>query len=144
MIPQTLSLKQILVPIDFSKLALKALHFAVPLAIQHGSKITLVHVSELPKLTPGVQYIGIDAKETARLERQLTEVATSALPGDMAFDVVVKCGAGADSIVAVAKEISADLIVLTTHGYTGLKHVLMGSTAEQVIRRAPCPVLVVR
>ena len=53
-------------------------------------------------------------------------------------------GAGFDSITSVARERGVDLIVITTHGYTGFKHVLMGSTAERVVRHAPCPVLVVR
>jgi nucleotide-binding universal stress UspA family protein len=144
MIPQTLSLKQILVPIDFSKIASKALQYAVPLAIEHGSCITLVHVSELPKLTPGIEYIGISSAETARLEQQLAELAEASLPRDVAFKTVVKCGNGPESIIAAARDMGADMIILTTHGYTGLKHVLMGSTAEQVVRRAPCSVLVVR
>jgi nucleotide-binding universal stress UspA family protein len=56
----------------------------------------------------------------------------------------LQLGSGYDTIVSVAKARGVDLIVITTHGYTGLKHVLMGSTAEQVVRHAPCPVLVVR
>src|SRR4051794_20538027 len=63
MVPVVLKLKDILVPIDFSKTATKALHYAVPLAMQFGARITLIHVVELPRLTPGIEYIGIDAVE---------------------------------------------------------------------------------
>jgi len=144
MVPLVITLKEILVPIDFSRTALQALNYAVPLAKQFGARITLVHVVELPRLTPGIEYIGIDASESRLLEKKLKEVARRALPPGVNFDVVVQLGSGYDTIVSVARERKVDLIVITTHGYTGLKHVLMGSTAEQVVRHAPCPVLVVR
>ena len=144
MVPLVLKLKEILVPIDFSKTAVRALHYAVPLARQFGAKVTLVHVVELPRLTPGIEYIGIDAIETRRLKAKLKELAKRAFPPDVATAVLVEPGSGYDTIVSVAKKRSVDLIVITTRGYTGLKHVLMGSTAEQVVRHAPCPVLVVR
>jgi nucleotide-binding universal stress UspA family protein len=144
MVPLVMTLKEILVPIDFSKTALQALNYAVPLAKQFGAKITLVHVVELPRLTPGIEYIGIDASESSLLEKRLKEIARRALPPGVNSDIVVQLGSGYDTIVSVAKARGVDLIVITTHGYTGLKHVLMGSTAEQVVRHAPCPVLVVR
>ena len=74
----------------------------------------------------------------------MKDLAARILPPDVHASTLVEVGVGFDSITSVAKDRSADLIVITTHGYTGLKHVLMGSTAERVVRHAKCAVLVVR
>jgi nucleotide-binding universal stress UspA family protein len=63
---------------------------------------------------------------------------------ELPVDIAVRHNFVFDGILEVAREIRADLIITTTHGYTGLKHLMMGSTAENIVRRAPCPVLVVR
>jgi len=140
-------LKRILVPIDFSEDSKKALRYATAFARQFGAKIILLHVlvpipvsSEYP-CGPVVMQ---QQDETARyLEDQLSTLGRKEA-GDSVSEAVVRCGAGFDEIARAAKELDIDLIVLSTHGYTGLKHILLGSTAERVVRHASCPVLIVR
>ena len=145
MVPLVLSLKNILVPIDFSTTSRKALRYAVPLAKQFGAKLTLLHVIDLPGYTGDPGYVGFDITETRQdLQRRLSDWATRMVPTGIEVETLVECGIGSDSITSVARNRAADLIVITTHGYTGLKHVLLGSTAERVVRHAKCPVLVVR
>ncbi len=145
LVPLVLPLKRILVPVDFSRTSIKALHYAVPIAKQFGARLSLLHVIEFPNYCPDIGYMDFDAKVIREdLAKRLRDLARRALPKDVEADTGVECGAGFDTIAAYAKKQKVDLIVLTTHGYTGLKHVLLGSTAERVIRHAPCPVLVVR
>jgi len=66
------------------------------------------------------------------------------IPTDVAVDIAVRHDLIFDGVLEVAREIRADLIITTTHGYTGVKHLVLGSTAENIVRRAPCPVFVVR
>lgn len=141
-------LKKILVPIDFSNLSKDALPYATLLARQFEAEIVLLHVvqsfpidrllgAELISQTmvPAIQQAG---KDLARLAADLgksTGVKVSA---------VVREGTPHEAICQEAKSLGADLVVLTTHGYTGLKHVWLGSTAERVVRYVTCPVLAVR
>jgi nucleotide-binding universal stress UspA family protein len=145
MVPLILSLKNILVPIDFSDTSLNALQYAVAFAKQFEAKITLLHVilpvppaAEVPLMAGGEH----DVFQAA--ERQIEEIAHSRISSSVLLQTLTRSGFAFDTIVSVARETSADIIILTTHGYTGLKHMLIGSTAECVVRHAPCPVLVVR
>jgi universal stress protein A len=141
-------IKQILVPIDFSECSLKALRYAIPLAKEHRAAITLAYV------VPGIsgafgEYGAIDAAAMVKemrlgSERQLATVAVDEVRGAVAADTWVCAGSPAEEIIAAARKLPADIIVISTHGRTGLKHVLLGSVAERVVRHAPCPVLVVR
>ena len=141
------SFQTIVIAVDFSEHARKALDMGADLAKQFGSKVHLVHAFELPMpvLTPYEvalpdNFMG-DARKAGRreldaLERVLVDAGlevTSHLrdgPPDMAID-------------EVAKEVSADLIVIGTRGNTGLKHIVLGSVAERTVRFAHCPVLTV-
>ena len=115
-------------------------------AQRFNAKLLLLHVVEA---FPIDYMMGIKAAETANdwqrkqaasrlqeLARRLTSEAS------IAADSAVKFGKPFQMIVDVAKERSVDLIIIATHGYTGLKHIQLGSTAEMVVRYAPCPVLV--
>jgi universal stress protein A len=145
MVPAVLSLKTILVPIDFSKNALQALHFAVPLARQFGAKLALLHVVPIPPYGADMAFPAIDLEPpTEHMEAELRKLVRRTLPAELDQVTMVRTGPPHHEIVEAAKELSADLIVLTTHGYTGLKHALLGSTAERVVQHAGCPVLVVR
>lgn len=144
-IPAVLELKSILVPIDFSDISRKALAYAVPFAKRFGAKITLLHViaplpypSELA-FAPSREGFPIQA-----VEEKLADLAKQTVDLDLLNETRVNMGEPFEVITRVAREAKIDLIVITTHGYTGLKHVFMGSTAERVVRHAPCPVLVVR
>jgi nucleotide-binding universal stress UspA family protein len=77
-------------------------------------------------------------------ERKLAELIKERIGNRVPNESLVRRGPAYSQIVAAARDLNADLIILATHGYTGLKHVLLGSTAERVVRHAPCPVLTVR
>ena len=143
-----LRIKNILVPVDFSDCSIKALRYAIPLAKEHKAAITLAYVVPSVSATFG-EYGAFDAaaitKEMrAGAERQLATLAVDEGRGLVATDTVVRTGPAAAEIVTLAKDLPADIIVISTHGRSGFKHVLLGSVAERVVRHAPCPVLVVR
>lgn len=145
------TLKRILVPLDFSGKSRQALEYAVPLAEAFGGRIRLLHVVQLvPSLgasMPGgeVSFVAVDEQpHVEQANAHLRELAKQLLPPGLTDKLVVRVGIPYDEIVQAADDIQADLIVITTHGHTGIKHVLLGSTAERVIRHAPCPVLTVR
>ncbi len=140
-----LKLKNILVPMDFSKISKKALDYAVPLAKQFGAKISVLHVMEPPPYSIDLTYLPMgEGFPIESMKKELEALATKTIEPDLLKDVIVQVGTAFEIITNVARDLEADLIVITTHGHTGLKHVFMGSTAERVVRHAPCPVLVVR
>lgn len=140
-----LKLNSILVPIDFSKISQKALDYAVPLAKQFGAKITLLHAIEPPPYSIDRTYVPMgEGFPTGPMKEELDAFAKKMIEPELLKDVIVQVGTAFEVITNVARDFKADLIVITTHGRTGLKHVFMGSTAERVVRHAPCPVFVVR
>jgi nucleotide-binding universal stress UspA family protein len=135
------SLKKILVPVDFSDCSKKALQYAVRFARQFGAELTLLHV--VPRY-PAIPEMGPIDVETVQDGRTQLEVVRLTI-GDLApCDTLLRTGTPYMEIVEAAKEQSIDLIIIATHGHKGLTHVILGSTAERVVRQAPCPVLVVR
>ena len=140
-----LRLKSILVPIDFSRISQKALDYAVPLAKQFGAKITVLHAIEPPPYSIDLTYLPMgDGFPIGPMKKELDALAKETIDPGLLKEVLVEIGTAFEVITNVARDSKADLIVITTHGHTGLKHVFMGSTAERVVRHAPCPVLVVR
>src|SRR5690349_5205918 len=140
-------LKKILVPIDFSEPSLKALGYAVPFAEQFGGTISLVHVREpltYPADLGDVPTPPLAGIEEAEARKRLYDLAYQEIEELVPIDVQVSSGKAAEEIVNLAKVLETDLIIIATHGYRGLMHLVMGSTAEKVVRNAPCPVLVVR
>ncbi|MCX6905712.1 MAG: universal stress protein [Verrucomicrobia bacterium] len=143
-----LTLKKILVPIDFSDLSKAALPWATFMAAPFNAELILLHVvEEFPidylvgrelmshTIIPLIKQAEADLNRLAGSLRKKTGLNISA---------VVRDGKPFEEICHAAKALAADLVVLTTHGYTGLKHVWLGSTAERVVRHAHCPVLAVR
>ena len=146
--PTPFSLKDILVPIDFSDCSKKALRYAVPFAKQFGATITLLHVVHV-NYSAGPEFGAIDfplieADLRKSAEKQLAELAATEIQQQAPAQTLVLIGQEVAEIVDSARKLKSDLIIISTHGRTGLKHVFMGSVAENVIRRATCPVLVVR
>lgn len=142
-----LTIKQILVPVDFSPCARKALAYALPFAKTYGATITLLHVVE-PIYLAG-EYGVIDAAEIEASLRQggqtaLEKFVAEEIPAGIRAATSLRVGSPAREVVQAAKDLPADLLVISTHGRTGLGHVLLGSVTERVVRAAPCPVLVVR
>lgn len=147
LVPALLKIKSILVPIDFSETSKKALVYAVRMAEQFGARIVLLNVVE-PIVTPDLAYHPLilepQAAKKAAWERLDTVCRRTRLSPRLLDKIIVRHGSPFTEITEAARALKTDLIILTTHGYTGLKHVFMGSTAERVVRHAPCPVLVVR
>lgn len=140
-------LNRILVPIDFSDCSKKALQYALPLAKEHQAAITLLYV--VPTAYGGSEYAAIDyaqleASMKAGGQKELAKLEMDEMLNEVSTDTLVRVGSAAREIIETAQELPADLIVISTHGRTGLKHVLLGSVAEHVVQRAPCPVFVVR
>jgi len=142
-----LKLRRILVPIDFSDCSRKALQYALPLAKQQAATLTLLYVVP-PAYGAGefgdIDYAQLEAGMKAGGEKALARLALEEVREPATAETLVRVGSPTREIVETARSLPADLIVLSTHGYTGLKHVLLGSVAEHVVQRAPCPVLVVR
>lgn len=144
-----LQLKHILVPTDFSDCSKKALRYAAALAEQFGARLTLLHVTEMVATPAEFGYapadVGMATAGSAR--KALEELAQRALPELFRRNAVrpaVRTGLPWREITLAAQTANVDLIIMSTHGYTGVSRVFLGSTAERVVRRAPCPVLVVR
>lgn len=141
--------QRILVAVDFSDESRSALGCAAELAAKFDASLTLVHVVE-PHFTaldadlPPLPGEGSDAAEFAEAKLELGGWAEQMLGPCRVVETVVRGGLAFFEITEAAKALGADLIVLGTHGYTGLKRALLGSTAEKVMRHAPCPVLVAR
>lgn len=146
-----LRLRRILVPLDFSGLARQALPTAVPLARAYKATINLVHVIPTSTLSAwrgipgGGHYLALASHQFLdAARRRLMEMAAEFLPDDVRGSVMVRQGSAAVEAVAAAKGLKSDLIVLSTTGRSGLKRMVLGSTAESIVRHAPCPVLTVR
>ena len=134
--------QHILVPIDFSQDSEHAVDTAVGLARQFQARLTLLHAIHIPEaaevnLAAYMDKIRSEADQsmTPRLKRVQDAGATA--------EAVTVVGAPSQTIVDTARDRQADLIVMGTHGRTGLRHMLIGSVAERVVRMAPCPVMVV-
>ena len=139
----TIRLKEILVPVDFSECMEKALSYAVPFAQQFNATVTLLHVVESPYLPASEMGVVVDYDNQAEVSKEL-EALRARLAGKVRCHTMIREGRAESEIVDVAKEMGSDLIILSTHGRTGLERLLMGSTVEKVARRAGCPILVVR
>ncbi len=144
--PPSARIRRILVPTDFSDASRQAVPSAVALARQFDAALTLLYV--VPTTLPAeFSHLGLTLEAhrlTSEAERLLAEFRARELPRELKVQTLVKDGGAAFQINEAAQSIEADLIVLSTHGYTGLRHAWLGSTAERVIRHAPCPVLVIR
>jgi nucleotide-binding universal stress UspA family protein len=144
-----LTIRTILVPVDFEAPSERAVDAAADLAKLFDAKVIVVHAYELPYYPyPGVAAptagtdlpAAIRAAATAGLDSVVRKVRERAPRAEG----ILRMGAPADEILAVAKEHGADLVVMGTHGRTGLARALLGSVAEKVVRRSEAPVLTVR
>jgi nucleotide-binding universal stress UspA family protein len=139
-------IKTILLPTDFSEPSQAALRLASSFAREQGARLVILHVTVVPDAAyegygaPGLPLLRDEylAKEQQGLEK------VQPVDPQIKFERRVEEGDPATEILRVASEIGAGLIVMGTHGRGGLQHVLMGSVAEQVVRKAKCPVLTLR
>lgn len=141
-----LQLRKIVVPVDFSECSAQGLNYAVGLAQRFGSELVLLHVLQIfNDPTPVMLYTRTEVERWVRegAEAHMAELVRTTDFGGTKFETAIKTGAPAQKICRYARRVSADLIVTATHGRTGLPHMLIGSTAEHVVRYAKTPVLVV-
>ncbi len=138
-------IRSILHPTDFSPQADSALMFALALARDQKAKLVILHVARWPArpigLPPESAPPPDDDVERRELERQLRQRPVGDLPVEYRLEYA---DTFAEGILKVARELGSDLIVMGTHGRTGWRRLLLGSVAEELIRKAPCPVLTVR
>jgi nucleotide-binding universal stress UspA family protein len=140
--------QRFLIPIDFSEYANQALEYAINLAGKLDACVTLLHVIQALPLggvdmgvtLPYTYLQDLEAEIMQSMEACLARVTAAGLEGE----IVVVHGVPFHEIVETAKSRKVDLIIIGTHGRTGLQHILLGSVAEKVVRLAPCPVLVAR
>jgi nucleotide-binding universal stress UspA family protein len=133
----------ILFPTDFSTLGQTALEMATSLARDRGAKLLIVHVEEPPMAYGGCEfYNGLDEPNREELQRMLSKVVPTDL--SVGYEHRLMIGTPAGAIVHMAEKEGVDMIVMPTHGRTGLLRMLMGSVAEEVVRKAKCPVLTVK
>jgi universal stress protein A len=144
-----MNIQRILAPTDFSELSKQGLTSALELAEVFGAKLLLLHVVEPPPYpVEGIVPSHLGATLLDDLERQASNELAQALSETQTSRVEVArrvvTGVPYRKIVDVAEEEQSDLIVMTTHGRTGLGHLVMGSVAEKVVRTSPCPVFTIR
>jgi len=144
--PAKLQIRNVLVPIDFSAPSLEAIEAALPLIKHFGADLHLVHVFEpdYPASSMVAIPLVVPELEVGERVRRLRDVAEDYSVPLRRENIHAIKGRPFEEICRLAQEIDIDLIVIATRGNTGLKHLLLGSTAERVIRYSPCPVLVVR
>ena len=144
-----MQINKIMVPVDFSNHSRTALAYASEIAQSYHAQLQVIHIieetmhpafsltgkSSIFDLIPGIED---DCRK--RLEKMLKETVS----GQIRYDVHVKGGRAASDIIKFAKENSTDLIVIATHGLTGLEHMLLGSVTEKVVRMVHCPVFTVK
>lgn len=142
-------IKKILVPIDFSDYSKSALKYAVNFVKRFNSELFLIYVVE-PVIYPPDFSMGqiaipsVDLEMDKRASEELTKLAKKEIPVEINVKSLVKTGKPFIEIIETAAEEDIDLIIIATHGHTGVEHILFGSTAEKVVRKAPCPVLTLR
>jgi nucleotide-binding universal stress UspA family protein len=145
-----MTVQHFLVPVDFSVYSDQALAYAIALATKLQARVTVVHVlhplplgvSDMPSSLPypALYLQEIEAEVQQRLDTQRQQIQDAGLAGE----VLIAHGVPFQTIVDIARDQHVDLIVMGTHGRTGVPHLFMGSVAEKVVRLAPCPVLVTR
>ena len=142
-------IKTILLTTDFSDTATRAVGPAIALARRFGAQLVLTFVEEdrLPPLVVEYMAVGVEdvlSQQVDRARTRLEEFAADHLSGFEDLELVIGVGTPHVEIVRLAEEKKVDLIVMATHGRGFISHAILGSTAERVLRRAPCPVLVSR
>jgi nucleotide-binding universal stress UspA family protein len=142
-------IKKIMVPIDFSDFSKNALKYAVNFTKQFGAELFLIYVVE-PVIYPPDFSMGqiaiptVDLEMDKRAAEELDKLAQKDIPPEIKTHKIVKTGKPFIEIIETASQENIDLIIIATHGHTGVEHILFGSTAEKVVRKAPCPVLTIR
>ena len=142
-------IEKILCPVDYSEFSEYGLDYALHLAEMIGAELHLLHVVEVPLMPSypitGMPGLGMPVEELdAGANDRMDEIVEECRNEHKATHGTVRTGTPFLEIINYAKELPADMVVMGTHGRTGLKHMLIGSVAEKVVRKSPCPVLTVK
>lgn len=144
-----IKLKKILYPTDFSDPSLEALRYAISFAREYHAKLIVMHVVNEKVFSEGLSLPRIISQETAEqemtaeAERRLRGIIPAEAREGLDWSMVTLRGNPFLEIIRYAHDESVDLIVIGTHGHSGVEQIFFGSTAEKVVRKAPCPVLTV-
>ena len=141
-------LDTILVPVDFSPCSLSGLSYAIQFADKCAAKIVVLHVVDLGMAITADGYAmydlsAVEDSKKKEAEEQMAGFVRWAKFGRVPFTTIVEVGTTLPTICKFVADENIDLTITATHGRTGLKHVMLGSIAEQLVRHAPCPVLAV-
>lgn len=144
----TIQLKKIVVPTDFSSLSTKAVEQAAEVAAKFGAEVIILHVleqhlSDTPDFAFGLAFSRYVAESRSIAERNLQKLRDAAARVTPNVKTGMIEGAPKSEIVRFARNEGADLIVMSTHGRSGVLHAILGSVAESVIRTASCPVMTI-
>jgi len=145
-----IQIARILCPVDFSESSEHALHYAFAFAETYQAELILMHVMDyaaldVPDFPSAVEFSADTIQQIREVcEKRLQEVVAREQAKSIRVSSRLVSGTPAYEIVQAARDETADLIIIGTHGRTGLSRVLMGSVTEKVIRKAPCPVLTVK
>lgn len=140
--------KKILCPVDFSQFTQDVVNYALDLAKKYGAELHIMHV--VPNMTYFTPYesfltpenlVAIEKNIQDEVERNFTKLLKE---DKVPTKRVIKTGVPFVEIIDYARSESVDLIVMGTHGHTGLEHILIGNVAEKVVRKSPCPVMTIR
>ncbi|MDP4115461.1 MAG: universal stress protein [Bacteroidota bacterium] len=142
-------IKKILVPIDFSDYSKNAFRYSIEFCKCFESEIILIYVIEPvvypPDFSMGqIAFPTVDMQMDKRALEELEKLAKSEIPAGQKIRTIVKTGKPFIEIIDTAVEEDVDLIIISSHGHSGVQHIIFGSTAEKVVRKASCPVLTVR
>jgi universal stress protein A len=138
--------EKIILPFDFSECSQQALNYAISFARNFNSKILLLHVMALSPYVPEIaismesDQVGLKKKLDEKVRSEVLKIKEQGIEAE-GFCVI---GEPHSEIIEFTEKEDADMIIMGTHGRTGLTHILLGSTAERVIERAPCPVLTLK
>jgi len=142
-------IQKILVPIDFSDYSKSALKYAVNFCKNCKADMFLIYVVE-PVIYPPDFSMGqiaipsVNSEWDERARQELDKLSKEEIPSSVTVKTIIKTGKPFLEIIETAGELDVDLIIIATHGRSGVEHILFGSTAEKVVRKAPCPVLTLR
>jgi universal stress protein A len=143
------NIKKVLVPIDFSDYSKNSLRYSVNFVKCFNAELILIYVVE-PVIYPPDFSMGqiavpaVDLELDRRASEELEKLGRTEIPRDMKVKTIIKTGKPFVEIIETAAEENVDLIIIASHGHSGVEHILFGSTADKVVRKAPCPVLSLR
>ncbi len=140
--------KKILCPIDYSKCSINALRYATGMAQKDSAVLYLIHVVDNHVFDYGGLKFGVeltlDLEMVTEFEKRLVNSIPEEVRNHIKVETLIKVGIPFEEILRVALNREVDLIVMGTHGRTGIANIVVGSVAGKVIRRSPCPVLCIR